>query len=427
MSEWTTKPLKEVADIRVSNVDKKSARSERPIRLCNYMDVYSRHYLHDSDAYMEATCTDRELSAFALKRDDLIITKDSEDPDDIAIPALIDDDVSELVCGYHLAIVRPKPGAIDPAYLLVQLRSEPIKSYFAKRASGSTRYGLSLRTIAETPIPVAPEPRQKIAGHVQRTVDAQIKQTEALIAKQELVRSGLMQDLFCRGVDAHGRLRPPREQAPDLYHHTPLGWLPNEWDTPLLDSAARRVSGHTPNRKIPGYWNGGIKWVSLADSWRLDQRYIRDTEYEISQLGIENSSAQLHPSGTVVLSRDAGVGKSAILAESMAVSQHFMAWICGPKLHNRFLYYYLQTSKRLFENIASGSTIVTIGLPFFKRMLAPLPGQLDEQVRIANILEAVDTSIFDLSVASQKLHQLRAGLMRDLLTSSTFIPTEAAA
>jgi type I restriction enzyme S subunit len=109
----------------------------------------------------------------------------------------------------------------------------------------------------------------------------------------------------------------------------------------VLDSVAKRASGHTPSRTEPTYWNGGIKWVSLADSHRLDQGYIHETENEISAAGLRNSSAQMLPSGTVILSRDAGVGKSAILSLDMAVIQHFMAWICGSRLDNLSLYYYL--------------------------------------------------------------------------------------
>ena len=118
------------------------------------------------------------------------------------------------------------------------------------------------------------------------------------------------------------------------------------WPSVLLDSVAIRKSGHTPNKAHSEFWNGGIKWVSLADSSKLDDRYINTTDKQISALGIKNSSAVLLPAGTVILSRDAGVGKSAILAEEMAVSQHFMAWICDErKTHNLFLYYWLQSKK----------------------------------------------------------------------------------
>lgn len=58
----------------------------------------------------------------------------------------------------------------------------------------------------------------------------------------------------------------------------------------------------------------------LADSFRLDRGYVYETDKEISEAGIANSSAELHPAETVVLSRDAGIGKSGVMAVPMAVS-----------------------------------------------------------------------------------------------------------
>src|SRR5207248_499638 len=110
------------------------------------------------------------------------------------------------------------------------------------------------------------------------------------------------------------------------YKQTEVGVIPEDWEVTLLDSVAKRGSGHTPDKAHPEYWGGQIKWISLQDSDRLDRLYIYDTAARITPAGIANSSARMHSEGTVVLSRDAGVGKSAIMKDDMAVSQHFMAW-----------------------------------------------------------------------------------------------------
>lgn len=255
-------------------------------------------------------------------------------------------------------------------------------------------------------------------------IDTAIEKTEALIAKYQQIKAGLMHDLFTRGVLPNGQLRPPREQAPELYQETAIGWIPKEWQYELLDKLALRGSGHTPNKNFPEYWNGGIKWVSLADSHCLDQLYISDTELQISHKGIQNSSAVLHPAGIVVLSRDAGVGKSAITTEPMAVSQHFMCWKCDQKMDNHFLYYWLQFNKRTFENIAMGSTILTIGLPYFKKMKIACPIELEEQRNIAAKIKASDARIFSLQDELSKLKQQKQGLMYDLLTGKVLVTIE---
>jgi len=195
----------------------------------------------------------------------------------------------------------------------------------------------------------------------------------------------------------------------------------DDWEQVLLDSVAKRGSGHTPDKKHPEYWDGSIKWISLQDSAQLDALYIEDTAATITAEGIKNSSAVLHQKGTVVLSRDAGVGKSAIMADDMAVSQHFMAWTCGQRLDNHFLYYWLQSKKPEFERIANGNTIKTIGLPYFKELTIPLP-TVEEQKRIASALSDIDTLISSLDQLVAKKRNIRKATMQQLLTGQSRLP-----
>ena len=205
------------------------------------------------------------------------------------------------------------------------------------------------------------------------------------------------------------------------YKQTEVGVIPEEWKTPTLDSVAKRGSGHTPDKKHPEYWDGDIKWVSLKDSDALDRVYIDETAATITCAGIANSSAVIHPAGTVVLSRDAGVGKSAIMKSAMAVSQHFMAWQCGPCLDNHFLYYWLQSEKSEFERIAIGNTIKTIGLSYFRALNIPLP-PLSEQRAIAGTLSDVDALIGAVDQLIAKKRDLKQAAMQQLLTGQKRLP-----
>ena len=193
--------------------------------------------------------------------------------------------------------------------------------------------------------------------------------------------------------------------------------IPKDWKYDLLDNFAFRCSGHTPSQSFPEYWNGGVKWVSLADSWRLDNGLISETEKEISEEGLKHSSAELHPAGTVLMSRDAGIGKSAIMAVPMAVSQHFIAWKCdnSEKLYNWFLYNWLQLNKSEFERQAVGSTIKTIGLPFFKKLKIAVP-PIKEQKKIAEILSTWDKAIEAVEKLVANSQQQKKALMQRLLT-----------
>jgi len=197
------------------------------------------------------------------------------------------------------------------------------------------------------------------------------------------------------------------------YNETKAGLIPHDWDAVRLDTVATRATGHTPDKDFPAYWNGGIGWVSLADSWQLDKPQISETEKTITPDGIANSSARLLPRGTVILLRDASVGKVSILSREMAVSQHFVAWVCGNRLDNRFLYYLLLSKRRLFERIAVGTTIVTIGMEFFEKLMVPIPPLREQRSNAGS--EQVARLI------AAKKTQKRA-LMQQLLTGKKRLP-----
>jgi type I restriction enzyme, S subunit len=229
-------------------------------------------------------------------------------------------------------------------------------------------------------------------------IAAAIQKLDALKTQKK----GLMQQLFPEEGKTAPLLRFPEFLKAE-------GWKEEE-----LENLAKRGSGHTPSKAHPEYYGGGIKWVSLADSKRLDCGLIEQTEIEISDAGIENSSAVLHPAGSVLLSRDAGVGKSAVMGADMAVSQHFMVWTCKPtRLYNWFLYYSLQHKKPIFERVATGSTIKTIGLPFFVDMRLALP-TLAEQQMIADCLVSLDLHISAQAQKVETLKTYKKGLMQQL-------------
>jgi type I restriction enzyme S subunit len=242
---------------------------------------------------------------------------------------------------------------------------------------------------------------------VDELIAAQARKLDAL----KTHKKGLMQQLFPREGETQPLLRFPEFQNA------------GDWMEEKLEDLAKRGSGHTPNKAKEEYYNGGIKWVSLADSKRLDNGLISETVIVISEQGIKNSSAVLHPAGSVILSRDAGVGKSAVMSESMAVSQHFIVWTCDKRrLSNWFLYYILQIKKPVFENVASGSTIKTIGLPFFKELRINVPS-VPEQQRIADCLTSLDDLIAAQTQKHEALRTHKKGLMQQLFPS----PEEMAA
>lgn len=202
---WAVKRLRNIAELRVSNVDKKVHNGELAVRLCNYVDVYRNDEIGFAIPFMEATATPFEVERFRLKIGDVIITKDSEDWKDIGVPALVATEADDLVCAYHLAMLRPFSGKIDGSFLFWQLMGWAARWSFAMQASGVTRFGLSQGAIKALQLVVPPlDVQQKIVAHLtEATADIQCGVKAALdeIALIQEFRTRLIADVVTGQVD----------------------------------------------------------------------------------------------------------------------------------------------------------------------------------------------------------------------------------
>lgn len=172
-SHWSIAPLRRCADVRLSSIDKKTEEGETTVQLCNYTDVYYGSYLGPSEAFMTATASQSQIDRLALKEGDVLITKDSETPDDIGVPAVVGEPMPGVVCGYHLALLRPT-GHLTGRYLYWALASHDINSHLRLTARGVTRFGLTLQAIGDTPIPVPPPDEQHHIERRLRETDTQV-------------------------------------------------------------------------------------------------------------------------------------------------------------------------------------------------------------------------------------------------------------
>ena len=181
-AHWDVRRLRYVAKMRTSNVDKHVKLNESPVRLCNYVDVYHNERISADLDFMRATATDREIERFRLERGDVIITKDSETWNDIGVPALVEYTADDLVCGYHLALLRPFESVMTGAYLLRALQAPTVASQFHIQANGVTRYGLTQNAIKSVHIPVPPLAEQRAIAEY---LDAKTAAIDAAIAHYE--------------------------------------------------------------------------------------------------------------------------------------------------------------------------------------------------------------------------------------------------
>ena len=426
MSEWVTAPLHSLAEIRVSNVDKKTVPSERPVRLCNYMDVYGNDYIRSDIPFMEATANAAEISRFKVDHGDVMITKDSETPSDIGIPAVVMDQIDDLVCGYHLALIKPNRNVVDSVYLAKQLATDETARYFGRYAAGSTRYGLSNGAIAKTQIRLVPLRHQKKIAAILTSIDTAIEKTEALIEKHQQIKAGLMHDLFTRGVLPNGQLRPPREQAPELYQETAIGWIPADWKARsvgiVIESIADGPFGS--NLKTEHYVvDPGVRVVRLQN--------VAEYEYnDADRAYVANRHAAFLLRNKVlggdVLIAGLGeerypVGRACCYPDSLppAINKAdcFRARCKPDVMANKFFMLFLNSelARRQIRRYEQGVTRPRINTGNLKRIDVCIP-TLDEQHAIVARFESMQAGIHDLQESAEKLRNQKLGLMQDLLT-----------
>lgn len=229
-----TERLKHVAAIRVSNVDKKSADSDLPVRLCNYTDVYYNEQITSDLSFMPATATKDQHSTFGLRAGDVVLTKDSETADDIGVSALIAEDVPDLVCGYHLAVVRAREETAYGPYLRWVLASDPARQAMSMAATGVTRFGLRSEAIADLGVPMRPlEEQRAIAGYLDREtarIDALIAAKQRMVVVLKERASELVADRLL-GPPVPGAGPGEQQVAPRPgWTTTPFRWLFREID-----------------------------------------------------------------------------------------------------------------------------------------------------------------------------------------------------
>ncbi|TRU47896.1 MAG: restriction endonuclease subunit S [Microcystis aeruginosa Ma_QC_Ch_20071001_S25] len=413
MKNWDVKKLRDLADIRVSNVDKKIYPSERPVKLCNYMDVYTNEYIDGSIQFMEGSANDAEIERFGLNIGDVIITKDSETPDDIGIPTVIHEQIDNLVCGYHLALIRPDNEKIDSIFLSKYLSTSRVANYFALHASGSTRFGLPIGAIESVEILTPPIKEQTQIATILSTIDRAIEQTEALIAKQQRIKTGLMQDLLTKGIDENGNIRSEETHE---FKDSAIGRIPVEWEVKSLDELTTKIGDgiHT----TPAYSeNTGFFFINgnnLGDgSIHITSDTLCVNQGEFRKYYIELDDR------TILYSINGTIGNIAFYKNEPVVLGKSAAYIkCKKSVNARLIYHILQSEPvhRFYDYELTGSTIKNLSLAAMRATPIKIPRMQEEQEFLACRLDLCVYEIGQANNCLSKLRSLKTGLMQDLLT-----------
>lgn len=325
----------------------------------------------------------------------------------------------------------PKQG-IDGTFLFYQ--TQRLRGSFERFAAGSTFLEINKKDTERisVPHPIDPLEQKKIAT-ILTGIDTAIEKTEALIAKYQQIKAGLMHDLFTRGVQPNGQLRPPREQAPELYQETAIGWIPKEWE----------VAGLTAKERPGTHWirTGPFGSALKGEHWRthghpvitigaLGEGVFTDDEllFVDSRDAARLVDFQLK-AGDVVFSRVADVGRSVVVRAEQA------GWIMSSNLmriavdENRarpdLVQMALASDSRIKAQIrarvnSGGRDVANSEVLNQLRFVWP---DIEEQDRIIARADIAGCRITSEQMKRSSLLAQKQGLMHDLLTGEVSVPT----
>ncbi|MBL9115071.1 MAG: restriction endonuclease subunit S [Verrucomicrobiaceae bacterium] len=264
---------------------------------------------------------------------------------------------------------------------------------------------------------IPPPPQQRRIAEILTTVDEAMEQTEALVGKLEQMKAGLMHDLFTRGVTPDGHLRPSRQEAPHLYHETPLGWLPKEWDACELRSKLSFISYGFTN-PMPEAEDGPYM-VTAADinGGRIQYETCRRTTRSAFDQLLTKKSRPIV--GDVLLTKDGTLGRIAVVdREDVCINQSVAVLRPQETRHSTFLAALLSSPRWQDKMIADagGSTIKHIYITVVDRMLIGWPKIQNEIDRIVECVAQATQTLADETTHLAKLRHQKQGLMQDLLT-----------
>jgi type I restriction enzyme S subunit len=231
-----------------SHVDKHTFDGETPVRLCNYVDVYKNDRIAEGLDFMEASAEPREIGKFQIRHGDVLATKDSETPDDIAVPALVAGDLPGVLCGYHLALIRRRSARVSGAFLFWLHASKPFRAQYEAKAVGVTRWGLSQYAFRELVIPLPPlSEQERIAAYLDAScaaIDAAVNAKRRQLETLNALRKSILQRAITRGLKDRLEFEP-----------TGNAWMesiPRGWSLICLKRIAEIQTGLTLGKTYEG-------------------------------------------------------------------------------------------------------------------------------------------------------------------------------
>lgn len=327
--------------------------------------------------------------------------------------------------GRGLAAIKAIGNLADSEFLFYVIAQNA--NFLHRRSQGSTFLAISGNDIKIFPVPAFDIESQKKIARILQTIDQAIEKTEALIEKYQQIKAGLMHDLFTRGIDTNGQLRPPRDQAPELYQQTPIGWVPKEWKFGTCEDICEHIidcKNRTPPVKPEGF--PVIRTPNVRNGQFVDEGLVF-TDYRSYLIWTARGKPV---SGDIVITREAPVGEVCKIPDRHSQSclgQRMMLYRTDTtKIDNDYFLYALQSTavQNRLDLISGGSTVGHVRVGDIKSLWIMYPESRLEQSRIAKALNSISDRQNKEEVQLDKLAKQKSGLMHDLLTGKVPVKLE---
>jgi type I restriction enzyme S subunit len=318
---------------------------------------------------------------------------------DLGRQALIKPNQNGWLCGTGCLRISLGETLVYPSFLHYYLQQNEIVGWITNQAVGATMPNLNTAILRKLPIRYPPLPIQKRIADILSAYDDLIENNQKRIQILEEMARALYREWF-----VHFRY-PGHENIPLV--PSPLGDIPRGWEVRTFTDIADVLSGGTPKRNIPEYWDGDIPFFTPRDA--PASFFVELTEKYISELGLPKCASKLYPPNTIFITARGTVGKLALTAKPMAMNQSCYALQGKIGIPQFFLFLLTLNQVAYLKTNTGGATFDTIIVDTFRRMSIIKPPD-----KIIAEFTRVITAIFEqIKISQQKIQNLRQ--TRDLL------------
>lgn len=419
MLNWKKEKLVDVADIKMSNVDKKTHKDEIPIQLCNYTDVYKNSYINRDKSlnFMFASCKQSEYDKFVLRKGQVAITKDSEKANDIGIPTYISESLDNVLLGYHLSLITPSEKKLDGKFLRYWLDTKQAKTYFENNASGSgQRYFLALDTVKDIPLFLPELTEQQKISNLLFNLDSKIELNDKINKELEAMAKTLYDYWFVQFDFPDENGKPYKSSGGKMVYNKELKReIPEGWEVKNLTDFYDFLEG--PGITKEKYSENGHKFINI--------KCINNEDLEVSNASmikdsyIEGYKHFLLKENDIVLSTSGTLGRSAIVRKAhLPLLLNTSVIRFRAKKENIFEYMYLYLKSEYFLNnlnkMATGSIQKNFGPTHLEQIVEVFP--IEDVLNTFNkILKSIVKKLISNKEQNQELANLRDWLLPMLM------------